>query len=157
MRRVLLLGWVVGLAVGTAAAQTRGEAGCTLEKQVYTCNWQSFESRLDAAHTVAIETERMDHFAAAQLRKLAAEMGKSVVKKGEPADLTFLLIPVEPTGIHLGPSGEPLATLRIYAPGRGTSRGTLLWAETYKGDPDRPWPAVVDALIGQFRARLAVR
>ena len=157
MRRVLLLGLIAGLAVGTAAAQAGSEAGCTLEKQIYTCNWQAFESRLNATHTVTIETGRMDHFAAAQLRNLAAEMGKSVVKTGEPADLTFLLIPIEPTGVHLGPSGEPLATLRIYAPGRGTTRGTLLWAETYKGDPDRPWPAVVEALIEQFRARLGKR
>ena len=69
-------------------------------------------------------------------------------------DLTFLLIPMQSTGVHIGPGGEPLATLRIYASLPGTPRGTLLWAETYTGQPDRPWPATVHTLIEQFHDRL---
>lgn len=157
MRLLVVLGLALAVGGGIAKAQNESAAGCTLEKQIYTCNWQAFRSRLDAAHTVSVETERMDRFAAAQLRKLAAGTGKSVAAPGQTRDLTFLLIPLEPTGIHLGPSGEPLATLRIYAPGPGTTRGTLLWAETYKGAPDRPWPATVDGLIDQFKRRLSSR
>ena len=157
MRSGLLLWMTAVLSVGISGAQSAPSSACTLEKQVYTCNWQAFESRLTAAHTVTIETDHLDRFARAELRKLANELGKAVVKPGEPADLTFLLIPVEPTGIHLGPSGEPLATLRIYAPGPDSTRGTLLWAETYKAQPDRPWPTVVEGLIEQFRARLPKR
>ena len=151
-----LLVMSMALVGGVASAQTE-PGGCTLEKQVYTCNWQTFRGRLDAAQTVAIETDRMDRFAQGQLRKLAAEMGKSVAHEGQPADLTILLIPVEPTGIHVGPSGEPLATLRIYAPGPGRTRDTLLWAETYTGQPDRPWAATVNAVIEQFKGRLGTQ
>lgn len=157
MRRVVWIGLALVLAGGVAIAQKDTGGGCTLDKQVYTCDWQAFRSRLDAAHTVTVETERMDRAAAGQLRKLAGELGKTVQHEGQPADLTFLLIPVEPTGVHLGPTGEPLATLRIYAPGPGTTRGTLLWAETYTGQPDRPWPMVVHELIEQFRARFEKR
>ena len=130
-------------------------AGCTLQNQIYTCNWQAFRSKLDSVRTVAVETKPMDRIAAARLRKLAEELGKTVASGEQPADLTFLLIPLEPNGVHIGPGGEPLATLRIYAPGSGTTRGTLLWAETYTAQPDRPWPTTVHALIEQFKERIS--
>jgi hypothetical protein len=158
MKRCSLVVAMMSAVIASGAARAQEQAqGCTLEKQVYTCNWQAFRSRLDAAHTVAVETQSMDRFTAAQLRKLAGELGKSVVRENGAADLTFLLIPVEPTGIHMGPRGEPLATLRIYAPGPATSRGTLLWAETYTGQPDRPWPVTVHALIEQFQEQVGRR
>ena len=150
---VVMLGAMVA-AGGVAQAQT-SEAGCTLEKQVYTCDWQGFVQRLDKAHTVAVETQSsLDRFTAKQLRELAGELGKSVATEDQSGDLTFLLIPMESTGVHYGPAGEALATLRIYAPAQGTPRGTLLWAETYTGQPDRPWQAIVRALIQQFQDRL---
>lgn len=142
-----------GLVAGVAGAQDQA-AGCTLQKQMYTCNWQAFRSKLDAAHTVAVETQHMDRPTAAQLRRLAEELGKTVTDE-QGADLTFLLIPLEPTGVHIGPGGEPLATLRVYAQGAGTTRGTLLWAETYTAQPDRPWPTTVHALIEQFKERVS--
>src|SRR6185437_6565124 len=148
----VLLGALV--AGGVARAQGANEAGCTLEKQVYTCDWAAFVQRLDKAHTVAVETQRIDRFTARQLRELAGELGKTVAPEDQVGDLTFLLIPMQSTGVHIGPGGEPLATLRIYAPAPGTPRGTLLWAETYTGQPDRPWPATVHALIEQFQNRL---
>ena len=140
-------------AGGIARAQT-SEQGCTLVKGVYTCDWASFVQRLDKAHTVAVETQQIDRFTAKQLRELAGELGKTVAPEDQLGDLTFLLIPLQPTGVHYGPAGEPLATLRIYASAPGTPRRTLLWAETYTGQPDRPWPSTVHSLIEQFQNRL---
>jgi hypothetical protein len=150
---VVMLGALIA-ADGAARAQSTSEAGCTLEKQVYTCNWPAFVQRLDKAHTVAVQTESLDRFTAKQLRELVGELGKTVVPEDQLGDLTFLLIPMQSTGVHIGPAGEPLATLRIYASLPGTPRGTVLWAETYTGQPDRPWPATVHALIEQFHDRL---
>ena len=150
---VVMLGALVA-AGGVTRAQSANEARCTLEKQAYTCNWPAFVRQLDKAHTVAVETESLDRFTAKQLRELAGELGKTVAPEDELGDLTFLLIPMQSTGVHIGPGGEPLATLRIYAALPGTPRGTLLWAETYTGQPDRPWAATVHALIQQFQDRL---
>ncbi len=80
-----------------------------------------------------------------------------MVEADQPADLTFLLIPIDPTGVDFGPAGRDLATLRIYAPGHNGTHGTLLWAETYRGQPDRPWPAIAHATIEQFQSRLPPR
>ncbi|HZQ42602.1 MAG TPA: hypothetical protein VFA99_05090 [Acidobacteriaceae bacterium] len=159
-------GWRMGCAVvmlgalasgGAARAQNENAPGCTLVKQVYTCDWQAFVHRLEKAKTVSIETHQIDRFTARQLRELIGELGKSVAPEGSQGDLTMLLIPMQSTGIHIGQTGEPLATLRIYAPLPGTPRGTLLWAETYTGQPDRPWPMTVHALIEQFKDRVQRR
>jgi hypothetical protein len=139
-------------ASGTGSAQQ--SAACTLEKQVYTCDWQAFMHRLEQAQSISVETQSMDRFTARQLRQLAGELGKSVAPEAQQGDLTFLLIPLQSTGVHIGPSGERLATLRIYAPEPGSPRGKLLWAETYTGQPDRPWPSTVHALIEQFHDRI---
>ena len=151
---VVMLGALAATG-GAARAQSANDAGCTLEKQVYTCNWPAFVQQLDKAHTVAVETQSsLDRSTAKQLRELAGELGKTVAQEDQLGDLTFLLIPLQSTGVHIGPSGEPLATLRIYASLPGAPRGTLLWAETYSGQPDRPWPAIVHSLIEQFHDRL---
>ena len=148
----------VAVLIGTLAAswtmRAQQSAGCTLDKQVYTCDWQAFVQRLNRAQSISIETQSIDRFTARQLRELAGELGKSVAAGEEQGDLTFLLIPLQSTGVHIGPAGESLATLRIYAPAPDDPRGRLLWAEVYKGDPDRPWPATVHALIEQFHDRI---
>lgn len=146
--------WGVLASGGAALAQSENAPRCTLEKQVYTCDWQAFAQRLNKAKSVSIETHQIDRFTARQMRELVGELGKSVAADGQQGDLTMLLIPMESTGIHIGPAGEPLATLRIYAPLPGAPRGTLLWAETYTGQPDRPWPMTVHALIEQFKDRV---
>lgn len=150
---VVTLGVLVVVG-GASRAQSANETGCTLEKQVYTCDWQAFVRKLDKAKTVAVETQQLDRPTAKQLRELVGELGKTVAPEDQLGDLTFLLIPLQSTGVHIGPAGEPLATLRIYASLPGTPRGTLLWAETYTGQPDRPWPATVHALIEQFHDRV---
>ena len=146
--------------VGTAPP---APAGCTLQKGIYSCNLAAFRQDLAAAHTVAVQTQRLDRSAASQLRQLVQTLGKSVVStstenEGAPgADLTFLLIPMENSGVNFGPGDHELATLRVYAPGDGSARGTLLWAETLHGQGDRPWPAQVHALIEQFQGELSQR
>lgn len=131
------------------------DAGCVQAKGSYTCNWSSFQLALERAHTVGVETGPMDRPTTHQLGQLVDELGKTRASEGQPADLTLLLIPIEPTGVNLGPGDHDLATLRVYAPNESSSRGTLLWAETYRGQGDRPWPAQVHALIAQFEAHLA--
>ena len=155
VKRISFTVVIAAATLTSTAAVAQDRAGCTLQKDVYTCNWPAFRSKLDSVHTVAVETQPMDHIAAAQLRKLAEELGKTTVSGEQPADLTFLLIPLEPHPVQIGPAGEPVATLRIYAPGAGSTRGTLLWAETYTAQPDRPWPAYVHALIEQFKERVS--
>lgn len=150
---------LAALVAGEAApAQNESAApGCTLQKQVYTCNWQGFVDQLNRAETVGVETESLDRFTARQVRELVTELGKRVAPQGEDGDLTFLLIPIQSTGVHIGPRGEPLATLRIYAAGPESPRRTLLWAETYTGQPDRPWPSTVHELIEQFQGRFTAQ
>ena len=155
---LLLSATLLGTSALSAGAQeTTPAAGCTLHKDVYTCNLNAFRARLADAHTVAIETQANDRFTATQLRNLTRELGKKVATSDEAADLTFLVIPTETPAIQFGPAGQTLATLRIYAPAQGSGHGALLWAETWTGQPDRPWPAIVHELIGQFQARLAQR
>ena len=175
-RKPALDSFLLLMALGLAFVSTSGQpagaqrnvpspaaAGCTLEKDTYTCNWQAFRPVLAAARTVAVETQPMDRFTAAQLRELIGKLGKKVAAPGEPADLTLLLIPAESTGISMGPEGQAVATLRIYAAkpegaaGPEGGRGPLVWVETLFGHPDRPWPASVHELIGQFRDRVGDR
>ncbi len=127
------------------------DAGCVLSKGEYVCNWSSFKLRLDRSRTVAIETGPLDRSTAHQIGTLVAELGKQRSPDGQGADLTMVIRPVEPSGVNLGPADHELATLRVYAPGDGAAHGTLLWAETLKGQGDRPWPAQVHALISQFQ------
>jgi hypothetical protein len=155
LRWMKLCGCVVLAMLSVSLASTaQSTAGCTLERGIYTCDWKSFRAALDSARTVRIEAQRLDRPAAAQLRHLAASLGKSVVSDGEPADLIFLLIPIEPPAISMGPGTRDLATLRIYASAPDGSRGALLWAETYRGQPDLPSPTAADQVIEQFKARL---
>jgi hypothetical protein len=158
----LLFGVSVGVLLlagaGGSLAQGGGgpEAGgsCTLAKGVYTCNWERFREVLAAAKTVHVETQGTDRPTLAQLRKLAEELGKTVVGPDEAADMTFLLIPMPSTGVEIGPAGQPLATLRIYSNGEGMGGRQLVWAEVVTDQADKPWGSIVYELIAQFRARV---
>ncbi len=98
----------------------------------------------------------MDERTDEALKRLALHLGKTVVEPGDrPVDLQFLLIPLNKDGIYVGPSDENLATLRIYAGSTKTQRGTLVWAETYRGKKDIPWPSVVYYTIQQFKAKVS--
>ena len=56
--------------------------------------------------------------------------------------------------ITIGPADRPLASLLVYARSGQEGRGTLVWSETFTGQPDRPWPMVVRATIDQFQNRV---
>lgn len=132
-------------------------AGCTLSDGVYHCDLLALQRTLRQAATVRLETQRLDRTTAAQLRDLVLKLGKQVRSADQPADLVFALTPVESPGVIYGPGDHDLATLRVYKTEPERGHGSLIWAETLRGQGDRPWPAQVHVLIEQFRARLGQR
>ena len=128
--------------------------GCTKLKDSYSCNWNEFRPALELARVVGVPVVDMDRFTAVQLRQLAGALGKNVATRDQPADLVFSVVPVDTNGIDFGPRDRPLATLQVYAPDATSGHRTLLWVETYTGQPDRPWAADVKAVIDQFRERV---
>ncbi len=129
-------------------------SGCTLMDGAYHCNLAAFQRALASAHEVSIQAQPMDRLAAAQLRRLIASLGKQLGTNDRPATLLIALTPVEMTGVTFGPGDHDLATLRVYTVDGESRRGDLLWAETLRGQGDRPWPAQVHDLIEQFQTRL---
>lgn len=138
-----------------ASAQTESTtatATCTLHDDLYTCDKASFQHVLTSAKTAAIETGPTDAFAQDKLKTLVAGMGKTLVPRGEHADITLLLVPVDPSGVSFNSDRAQLATLRVFAAQPDQSgRGALVWAENLNGNADTPWPAVVNQLTSQFR------
>lgn len=128
--------------------------GCTLTDGAPRCNLSAFQRTLAAARNVSIETQPMDRVTAAQLRRLVESLGKQLGTNDHPGTLVIALTPVEKTGITYGPGDHDLATLRVYAVDGENRRSDLLWAETLRGQGDRPWPAQVHDLIEQLEARL---
>ena len=152
-RVVVMLGTLVA-AGGMAQAQTPSEPSCTLEKQVYKCDWQAFVQRLDKSHTVAVETQSsVDRFTAKQLRELAGELGKTVAPEDQLGDLTFLLIPLQSTGVHYGPAGEAIATLRPW----GVDVASGVEASPGKKDPAKVRAFVENARVAAHPLDLAAR
>lgn len=129
------------------------DEGCALQRGEYHCDWSQLRLAFDRAHTVAVRTDPMDRATLRQLHTLVDQLGKTPAMPDQSPDLTFMLVPVEPTGVNLGPGDHDLATLRVYAPVAGSERGALLWVETLRGQGDRPWPAQAHLLIEQFQAR----
>ena len=146
VRAVIVLGFI-----GSLQGQARTE-GCTLKKQLYTCDRAQFQPVLAAASTVQIEAGARDRVAVAKLRDLLASIGKSVAPEGGHADLVFSLIKLESDGVLVGPAGTELAVLRVYGPSNNGARGNLVWVDTLFGQPDMTWPVVVQSVLDQFRA-----
>ena len=145
-----------GVFCSTVDAQHRAPVispGCGVLKDVTTCNWPAFHDVLSSAHVVAVEHGKIDRFTGRQLAELAERLGKTVASPGQPGDLTFVIVPAEEHGIDIGPADQPILKLEIRS--GPTSRGDLLWVETFRGDPERPWPSSVHSVIDQFEARLA--
>ena len=144
-----------------AQSQTATEniGGCTLRDHVYTCDGAVFQKALSGASSVMIETHNVDGVARAQLTTfITTKLGKTVASPGTPADLSFLMVPVDDQGVlDEGAGGSPLGTLRIYTVTPDGSRGHLLWAETFSGHRDMPWPAVGRGLILQFQSRFHIK
>jgi hypothetical protein len=164
--RVSLVVVVTAVAMGmwavSACAQNESggvDAGtCTLKEHVYTCDGAKFHQALLSAQTVAIQTHNVDGVARVRLTELVKKkMDKSVARPGTQADLIFLLIPIETSGIVNGAVNSDLGTLRIYSSTPEGRPDHLLWAETYTGLPDLPWPAVVSRLITQFQTHFHIK
>ncbi len=157
------LSFGVALCAGLAAqafgqAETTLSNGCTLRKDVYTCDVGAFQRVLAGAKTAAVETGPTDALAQDRLKKLVAAAGKTLVGKGEHADVTFLLVPVDPNGVQFTSGETRLATLHVFAarpdaPGRGD----LVWADNYSGTADTQWFAVVSRLISQFEDKFHIK
>ncbi len=112
----------------------------------------AFQERLQHARTVRIDTDRMDLFAAGEIRRLSPSLGLTVVSGDQRPDLIVDLSPVDRSGqIDFGPADVPLATLSVYDPAKGSGRRGLIWVETFVGGQDRPWPSVVAQLLQQFQ------
>jgi hypothetical protein len=139
------------VAVSTPSfAQMKVESrGCTGNGNILTCDESAFRQILQAAVSIAVETPPHDPSSLRRLEKLAHALGKSV--RANSADLTFVLIRPEWSGINYGPSDRELAELRIYHRAAGVASGELLWVQTYRGQPDTPWPIAVDHLVTEFR------
>lgn len=143
----------LGVGVCTGLSAQQHASGCTLDFQDhYRCDRDAFQSRLAAAHTVRIDTDRLDLFASRRVQDLVGSLGKTVVAPGQKPDLIFDLSPVDRGGqIDLSPASVALATLSIYDPTHGTGKRRLIWVETFDGQTDRPWPSVVIDLLQKFK------
>ncbi|MGI4758162.1 MAG: hypothetical protein ACRYGF_15105 [Janthinobacterium lividum] len=143
---------VAGFATTRLGAQPPVR-GCVLDYQDhYRCNRDEFQRSLAAAHTVRIDTDRLDLFAAKRVREMLQSLGKTVVEQGQRSDLIFDLAPVDRSGrVDLSPAEVALATLTVYVPANGTGKRSRVWVETFDGQTDRPWPSVVIDLLKKFQ------
>jgi hypothetical protein len=162
---LLLSGAVFGLCLMQTPVRAQSDVGvgdagaCTLKDHVYTCNKAEFQKALAAAATMSIETHNADGVARAELTSLVTKkLNKTIAPTGTPADLDFLLFPVEDSGEITYFSGSVArGTLRVYSVAANGTRGHLLWAETYSGLQDTPWPIVVHGLILVFQSQLHIK
>jgi len=140
------------VSIGVCIAMTapaQAPAGCTVVKGYYHCNQADFLSALKAARTAAIASRYMDRAGSNALSSLVHALGKT--ETPPPADLEFVVSRPEPDAVFYGPRGQDLAFLNIYSRGPLGNRGSLIWNETYYGQPDMPWAIVVHDLIAQFK------
>ncbi len=121
------------LAIATPSATAQNESGgsdagtCTLKDHIYTCNGAAFQAALLSSTTVGINVHNADGVARTQLTDmLTKKLGKSIAN-GTSADLIFLMMPIDPSGVMEGSGDSPLGTLRVYTVTPDGSRGHLLW------------------------------
>jgi hypothetical protein len=143
---------VRGVPVWAQTELSDPHAGGCLAKNG-SCDKAAFQKIFADAKTFAVETrpKKDDLMGAGQVTRAIAAMGKTIQPEG-PADLTFVLVHVDTTGVFDGAAGTALASLRIF---RGSAdAGGLFWTETFSGQTDMPWPNVVNSLLQQFRGEL---
>jgi hypothetical protein len=149
----------VPCAGGQTGAVAPEAGGCTLKSHVYHCDGEVFARALLAATTVKIETDDVDGPAQGALKSLLTrKLQKKVVENdSSPADLFFVMIPTTADGGGNSSGNAELGTLRIYTVAADGGWGHLLWAETYAGQQDIPWDAVVHGLIQQFEKDFQIK
>lgn len=124
-------------------AQVRIEThACSLKDHQYLCDKASFAGVLKAVPAVSVEVPRLHSSSLRQMEDLARSLGKTVQAN---SSLRLVLASADPGGIYYGPSDRELGTIRAWYGNR------LLWVESYTGQPDTPWPIIVDHLTAQFR------
>src|ERR1700676_5126140 len=104
---VVMAAVMMGMWAGPACGQSEPggvDAGtCALKEHVYTCDAAKFHKELLSAQTVAVQAHNSDGVARVQLTDLVTKkLNKSIAQPGTQADLIFLLIPIEPSGIVNG-------------------------------------------------------
>ena len=163
---VALFALSVASITHSAAAQNGiGEGdmgGCTLKNYVYTCNAADLQKALSGANSVSFEIHNADGSARKELKQLVEDkLHKTVAADGAPADLVFLLEPIDQGGQVMEASQmRDLGTLRIYSTTADGRPAHLLWAETYQSDPtghDMPWPIVAHGLVTRFEKRFQIK
>lgn len=160
---ILLAVFALGPARTPLRAQSDvggADAGaCTLKDHLYTCDKAEFQKALAAAKTVTIETHNADGVARSELTSfITKKLNKTIAPEATPADLDFLLFPVDDTGqITYDPGRVALGTLRVYTVAPDGTRGHMVWAETYNGLQDTPWPIAVRGLILVFQSQFHIK
>ena len=146
----LSLAAVLPGAAQTSSAENLGS--CTLQSYVYHCDSAAFAKTLASAKSGTVEAQNVDAYARDQLKKMiSGKYGKQVVEQSGSPNLIFLIVPVGVDGVNISPGEPTLGTLRVYSATPEGGPDHLVWAETYSGPQDLPWPAVVRALILQFQ------
>jgi hypothetical protein len=145
----VILNLCVILTANTAFAQVQVVAhACRKDGNQYNCDKANFEKILRVAKTASVRTPRLEP-SSGQITKLVRSFGKAV--QPNSADLTFVLARPDPNGIYYGPSDRELATILVYYGAAGNDPGTLVWVESYYGQPGIAWPIVVNHITAQFR------
>ena len=164
MYRVFLLALVLfaGVTAPHAFAQsaTEGDLGtCTLHNHIYTCDGAAFQKALSAATSVGLVTHNADGVARSALKDLVdKKLHKTIAPDGSPADLVFLLEPIDEGGqVETSSSLADLGTLRVYSATADGRPEHLLWAEVYTGDRDLTWPIVARSVVAKFEKRFGIK
>lgn len=139
---------------------TEGDLGtCTLHNHIYSCDGAAFQKALSAATNVSLEIHNADGIARSTLTELVEKkLHKTIVPEGSPADLVFLLEPIDVSGqIETNSSLADLGTLRVYSATADGRPEHLLWAEVYTGDTDMSWPIVAHRVVAKFEKRFGIQ
>lgn len=146
-----------------ALAQSGGTAGdpsaCTLSNHVYTCNSATLLKALSSANSIGLQTHNSDGIARSALADLVQKkLHKAIASDGQPADLVFLLMPADDAGqVENNSTVQDLGSLRIYSTTSSGAPAHLLWAETYSGEHDLPWPIVARSVVRRFEKRFQIK
>jgi hypothetical protein len=132
---------------------------CTLKDHVYRCDGATFQQALANVKNVTVQTHNADGVGRAKLTTfVTTKLGKTIASPDASPDLVFLLLPFDQQGNIVSNQGDrELGTLRIYSALRDGKPGHLLWAESFSGPPDMPWPMVVRGLILQLESHFHLR
>ena len=142
-------------SVGQLRAQKQPPTvDCSIDGRKLTCNRADFLKRFAEARTVALESQPRDRVADGQLAAFAKRVGKQVATT-LPADLTLRIVRPPDSGFGVGSADVELASLRVFSTKEGADTSRLLWVETYRGQPDVPWQAVVRGITNQLQVTLA--